>query len=178
MFVNQLNDKEGLYMELLDIYNGENKKTGKFVIRGFDNKNLNENEYISIVQIYIENDQGEFLIEKSSKLTGNKYLPVGGHVSHGESATDAIVRETKEEISFDITNEDYTYIGYIVDDFRIRNIFYLKKNLNLNSLIYQKSEVEEVSYVSIKQINDYIDKGLMHPSHKKIIEMINKYNNK
>ena len=79
-------------MELLDIYDQNGIMTGKTVERGKQNQVLKNNEYVAIAQIYIENKHGDFLIEESAKNTDEKYVPVGGHLAHGETATETIIR--------------------------------------------------------------------------------------
>lgn len=162
-------------MEILDVYDKDGKLTGKTVRRGYQDKELLDNEYVAIAQIYIENDKGEYLIEESAKKTGNRFLPVGGHISHGETPTSTILREVEEEIGLDITNENVVSLGYIISDVRLRFIYYLKKNVDINSLSFQKEEVLNVSYKSVDEINDLIDQGLMHHSHRKMISRIEEY---
>ena len=85
-------------MELLDVYDQKGNPTGKTVERGKQNQFLNNNEYVAIAQIYIENEKGEFLIGESAKNTDEEFVPVGGHLSHGETAVETILREAKEEL--------------------------------------------------------------------------------
>jgi len=73
-------------MELLDVYDQKGNPTGKTVERGKQNQFLNNNEYVAIAQIYIENEKGEFLIEESAKNIDEEFVPVGGHLSQGETA--------------------------------------------------------------------------------------------
>ncbi len=55
-------------MELLNVYNQKDNPTDKTIERGKQNQFLNNNEYVAIAQIYIENEKGEFLIEESAKI--------------------------------------------------------------------------------------------------------------
>ena len=54
-------------MELLDIYDNDGNVTGRTIVRGDKTAKLNENEHIAVAVIFIENDKGEFLIQKTSK---------------------------------------------------------------------------------------------------------------
>ena len=164
-------------MELLDIYDKNGNKTGKTVERGKQNQVLKDNEYVAIAQIYIENKDGDFLIEESAKNTDEKYVPVGGHLSLGETASETIIREAKEELGIDISNENIVNLGFVVSNGRIRNLFYLKTDINLQKLILQNSEVKSVSYMNIKTIKDLINKGLMRPSQKLLLERVINYKN-
>ena len=53
-------------MEILDIYDDNGKVTAKTVIRGDKSVSLSNNEHIAVAVIFIENDKGEFLIQKTS----------------------------------------------------------------------------------------------------------------
>lgn len=165
-------------MELLDVYDINGEKTGKIIERNDIYSGLKEGEYVAIAQIFIENDKGEFLIEQSAKKTGNRFLPAGGHISSGENAYETIIREVKEELGLDLSNENVVDLGFIHCDERLRNIFYLKKNIDLSELTFQKEEVLNVSYMSIDKIKEFVDEGLMHPSHNIIIKKILEFKSK
>ena len=154
-------------MELLDVYDDLGNVTGRTVVRGDKSVKLNEHEHIAVAIIFIENDKGEFLIQKTSKEKGGHYSTTGGHINHGEDAFSTIVREVKEELGVDISNDNIISLGHICVDFPVRFMFYLKKNINLNDITLQKDEVESVSYMSVDKIKNILDKGLMHKGHYK-----------
>ena len=162
-------------MELLDVYDDKAIKTGKVVERGTNDTNFKRGEHIAVAIIYIENDNNEFLIQKTSKEKGGLYSSAGGHVNHNEEPIDTIKREVKEEFGIDISNDNIISLGYLVYDFPVRFIFYLKKNIDINKVVLQKDEVESVSYMSIDEIRDIIDKGLMHNAHAKVLEKVLEY---
>lgn len=165
-------------MEILDIYNNKGEVTGKTVDRYDEEYVFAENEYMAIAQIYIENNAGYYLIEESAKKTGNRFLPVGGHIAHGETPYETIVREVLEEIGLDISKEDIADLGFIVDDSRVRFIYYLKKDVDISTLTIQPEEVKSVKYMTVDEIKDYIEKGLMHPSHNILVKMVLDYKNR
>ena len=162
-------------MELLDIYDSLGNKTGSVVERGNKKETFKDSEHIAVAIIYIENDKGEFLIQKTSKQKGGYYSSTGGHIKHGEDALDTIIREVKEELGIDISSDNIISLGHICVDFPVRFMFYLKKNIDLNSLTLQKDEVESISYMSIGKIKDILDKGLMNNGHYKVFEKVLEY---
>lgn len=162
-------------MELLDVYDDRGNKTGKIIERGNSYEYLNDNEHIAVAIIYIENDKGEFLIQKTSKEKGGHYSSTGGHINHGEDALDTIIREVKEELGIDISNDNIINLGHICVDFPVRFIFYLKKNIDVSSLTIQKDEVESVSYMSVEKIKAALDEGLMHKGHYRVLEKVLEY---
>jgi len=117
------------------------------------------------------------LIQKTSKQKGGIYSSTGGHVNHGEEPIDTIKREVKEELGVDISNDNIIDLGYIIFDFPIRFIFYLRKNIDLNDVILQKEEVDSVSYMTHNEIRNIIEKGLMHKAHSKVLERVLEYKN-
>lgn len=162
-------------MELLDVYDSLGNKTGRVVNRDNKDEIFNKDEHIAVAIIYIENDKGEFLIQKTSKKKGGHYSSTGGHINHGEDAFNTIIREVKEELGIDISNDNIISLGHICVDFPVRFMFYLKKNINLNDIILQKDEVESVSYMSVDEIRNLLDKGLMHKGHYKVLEKVLEY---
>lgn len=167
-------------MELLDVYNEKGEKTGKVVERSVDDSSFVNGERIAVAIIYIENDKHEFLIQKTSKQKGNIYSATAGHVLHNEKPIETIIREVKEELGIDISNEDIVDLGCLVVDFPVRFIFYLKKNIDLNELFLQKDEVQEVMYMSEKEIRTEIEKGTMNKDYVQsiMLDLVLDYSNK
>ena len=103
-------------MEYLDLYYIENDKlTGKTIVRGGE---VPEGRYFNVVICYMENSNGEFLIQRASIQKGHKCSSTGGHVQAGQTLNEAMVREIKEEIGIDKEGDDLD-IGfnskYVID---------------------------------------------------------------
>lgn len=152
-------------MELLDVYDNNGNLTGRKVIRGDKTAVLEENEHIAVAVIFIENDKGEFLIQKTSKEKGGEFSSTGGHVDSGETPLMAIKREVKEELGVNVDNEQIEEYGFLLYDKPIRYLYYLKKNIPLDNLLIQKDEVEYVEYMSVSKINELIESNQMLKSH-------------
>lgn len=162
-------------MELLDIYDNNGNKTGRVVVRGDKSIALNENEHIAVGAIYIENDNGKFLIQKTSKAKGDNYSSTGGHIDSGETPLESIKRETKEKLGLNIDNDNIVELGYLLYDKPIRFMFYLKKNVALDELNIQEDEVDSVKFMTVDDVNNLIEKGLMVESHAKIFKKVLEY---
>ena len=74
-------------------------------------------------------------------------------------------------------NDNIIDLGYLIFDFPLRFIFYLNKDIDLKDVTVQEDEVESVVFMSIDEIKENIEKGLMHKAHGRILEMILKYKN-
>ena len=152
-------------MELLDVYDSYGNVTGRKIIRGDKTALLDKNEHIAIAVIFIENDKGEFLIQKTSQEKGGEFSSTGGHVDSGETPMMAIKREVKEELGVNVDDEQIESYGFILYDMPIRYLYYLKKNIPLDELVIQKDEVAYVEYMSISKINELIENNQMLKSH-------------
>ena len=152
-------------MELLDVYDDNGKITGRTIVRGDKTAILNEHEHVAVAVIFMENDNGEFLIQKTSKEKGGLFSSTGGHVDSGETPLEAIKREVKEEIGVNIANDDIEEYGFLSYDKPLRYIFYVKKNIDINDIKVQKEEVDYVSYMSVNEIINLIETDNMLKSH-------------
>ena len=146
-------------MEYLDIYNEKKEKLNKKIKRG---DKLLDNEHILVAVIFIENSEGKYLIQKTSKEKGEKYATTGGHVLSGETPKTAIIRETKEELGLDVSNEN---IGDLLFGIPFGEIYYLKKDLDIAKLKLQQEEVEQVEYLTKTEILKLIETEKMVKSH-------------
>jgi MutT/NUDIX family protein len=149
-------------MEYLDIYNEKKEKLNKKIKRG---DKLLDNEHILVAVIFIENSEGKYLIQKTSKEKGEKYATTGGHVLSGETPKTAIIRETKEELGLDVSNENIIYIGDLLFGIPFGEIYYLKKDLDIAKLKLQQEEVEQVEYLTKAEILKLIETEKMVKSH-------------
>lgn len=166
-------------MELLDLYDDNGKVTGKTIVRGDKSAKVEPNEHIALATIFIENSEGKFLIQKTSKEKGDVFSTTGGHVDSGETPLDTIIRETKEEIGVSIDSDEIEEYGYMMFDMPLRFIFYVKKDVDVSDLKLQKEEVDYVKYMSVEEIQDLIQSGQMLKSHAILFnELLSKLNNK
>lgn len=152
-------------MEILDIYDDDGKLTGKTIIRGDKSVSLSENEHIALSVIFIENSEGKFLIQKTSKEKGGEFSSTGGHVESGETPLEAIKREVNEELGIDIIKDNIEEIGYILYDMPIRYIYYIKKDIDINKVKLQKEEVDYVNFMNKEEIEELINNNEMLKSH-------------
>lgn len=61
-------------MEILDVYDNNGNLTGRKTVRGDKSEVLSENEHIALAVIFIENEDGEFLIQKHLKKRVANFL--------------------------------------------------------------------------------------------------------
>ena len=123
-------------MELRDILDEFGNKTGKTGERG---KPLNQGEYYLIVDVWIINNQDEFLISKrvpTAKPEPNRWQPTCGNVVAGEDSISAALREAKEELGIMLNPENGEMIKrYIAWDNAIIDVWLFRQNVNIDEVV-------------------------------------------
>lgn len=150
--------------ELIDVYNSKKEKTGKIVERK-RGASLEKGEYIISVTCWVINKDGKILLtqRKHGKHNGGKWEPTTGLVVSGESSLQGIVRELNEEIGISINKSEIRLIKEIVEERTdisfFRDIYLVKKDIDLNAIKYNDGEVVNVKYVTIDEFNSMILKN-------------------
>ena len=150
--------ENGKYGEYTDLYDENKNLTGEKLFREKGTKLIvPKGRYSVVVLVFIENSKGEFLFQMTSKRKKNVWATTGGHVKSGQTSKEAIIEEIKEELGIDINeNEIKLFKTYKYDD-AFKDVFYIKKDIDINSLTYQEDEVEYVKYLTKDEILDLIN---------------------
>ena len=139
-------------MEYLNLYDKFGNLTDEKGIRGVKSDKL-----VGIVIIFIENSQGEFLIQKTSSSRNSVFATTGGHVGFGSSFDEAVVNEVREELGIDISNEKIIEVNTYIREYYVQKVYYLKKDIDKNDITIQEDEVEYVEWLSKEKINELIE---------------------
>ena len=149
-------------MELWDIYDRNRNKTGKIIKRG---ERMLEGEFHLIVHIWIKNSNNEFLIQQRSEKVKNPlvWCTTGGSAVSGEDSFTAALRETKEELGIDLTNEK----GYLFEEgiYEEDNQQYISDtylyfiDLDPSKLKLQKEEVKQAKFEKMSVIKQMMEDG-------------------
>lgn len=150
-----ISNKKGEYTDLYD----ENKNlTGEKLFREKGTKLIvPKGRYSVVVLSFIENSKGEFLFQMTSKRKKNVWATTGGHVKSGQTSKEAIIEEIKEELGIDINADEVKLFKTYKYDDAFKDVFYIKKDIDINSLTYEKDEVEYVKYLTKDKILDLIN---------------------
>lgn len=151
-------------MEIRDLYDKDKKLTGKTIYKG---EEIPEGNYIIVVLTMIRNSKGEFLIQKRSKQKNGLYGATGGHCKTGETGLQGAITEVKEEIGLDVKPEEMKLLHELREDDKqvFFELYFLQKDIDLNTLKLQEEEVESVEWMSIDRINELINENLFFPNH-------------
>ncbi len=150
-------------MEMVEIYNRFREKTGQIKER----KELKEGEYRISVHIWILDSQNRILIEKRSekedKFPG-MWAQVGGGVKAGETSKDTVFQECKEELGYEVQEENLFYIASYIRTRDIVDVWLVKQNVIIEELKLQDDEVAEVRLVTLDEFDQIIERGEAVPS--------------
>lgn len=161
-------------MEIRDLYD-ENKILTKETIK--KGEKVPKGRYYITVVVWIQNNNNEFLIQKTSKEKGSYYSTTGGHPKSGETSIQGIVTEVKEELGLDINPKNLTLFKTIKTEDDFVDLYYLKQDIDLKGITLQKEEVEEASWMTQKEIESLIkNKQFLAPHidfYKDCLEYLN-----
>ena len=147
-------------MEYRDLYDENRKLTHEKIKKGDEVPN---GRYYITVAVFIQNSKDEFLLQINKKY--NMWTTTGGHPKAGETSLDGIITEIKEELGIDVNKEDLNLFKTIKTEDDFVDLYYLKKDININDITKQDEEVEDVKYFSISEIKELIRNNMFLPPH-------------
>lgn len=153
-------------MEYLDLYDEKCKRIGKTILRGSE---IPDKCYIMITIIFIENSNHEYLFQLTSKEKGGVWATTGGHVKSGDDSFNTILREVEEELGYELNPERIKLIHRGMSNGRIFDVYYIKEDIDIEKLTLQKEEVDQVKWLSKKDIEALVKEGLIRLSNVKIM---------
>ena len=141
--------------------------------------------YHKAVVVFIINSKNEILIQQRSnnkKLWPDKWdITAGGHVDAGKFGYEAVIRETKEEIGIDISDDCITKVLEVKPNEKkpkFTDIYFVIKEVDIDDIKLQLEEVSEVKYVSLDELveiyrNDNPD-FINHSFFPELIDIVSK----
>lgn len=158
--------------ELIDVLDENGVKTGEVLTRKEVHK---RGLWHRAIAVAIVNEENQILMQQRSynkdKNAGMWDISVAGHISSGQDALTAASREINEEVSvnlgFNVDIKEFRYMfsyrkeemfkeDYIERQFY--DFFILRKNgLKAEDIKIQESEVEQIKFVNISELNEMIE---------------------
>jgi 8-oxo-dGTP pyrophosphatase MutT (NUDIX family) len=152
--------------ELRDLYDIDHKLTGKAIRKG---EPVPDGFYIIVVLIFIENNDGKFLVQRRShKFKDGKLATTGGHVKTGETSVEGILEEVREEIGLNLRPSDLTlYFAGREDSTHVFfDDYYAKIDIeDITKLELQDNEVDEVLWMTPDEIYAACETGEFLSNH-------------
>lgn len=151
--------------ELWDIYDCSYNKTGRLHERG---SAMNKGEFHLVVQIWLINNKGEFLISQrvDTGESDGMWHTTGGCAVSGDDSLVAALRETKEELGINLdpkngklfmqnivkhTNDDGAMFG---------DVWVFRQEVDISSVVFQPDEICDAMWASKEKISKMIDDGI------------------
>ena len=137
-----------------------------------------EGKYIVVVLVFIQNNDGKFLIQKRSERKNGKYATTGGHPKSGESSIQGILTEVKEEIGLDLNpkNLQKYYSGKSEEKRVFWDDYYIKMEIeDITKLKLQKEEVESIEWLSKEEIEELMKQDKFFKNHYEEFENLLKW---
>lgn len=152
-------------MEKFELLDKDGNKTGKIITSPeIDDKSLiPQGYYVAIVGVLIINNENEVLLERRSKLKKidpGKWGICGGKIDYNEDPITAGIRETYEEIGVLLNKDEMKMLCVNKSETAYFNIFYVRKNIDINDCKLQKEEVDELRYFNIEKLGQLYDEGV------------------
>lgn len=145
-------------MEYWDVYDKKGKWKRRVIRKG---ERLKNDEYHIIVEGWILRDDGNFIIQRRAldkkSFAGMWYCSAGGSVISRETPKEGMVREFKEELGIDISEEELHLKRIITEKNTIFYIFLVRKNISLGEIKLQEEEVMDVDLADPNKIRKMVE---------------------
>lgn len=145
-------------MEYWDVYDKKGKWKRRAIRKG---ERLKNDEYHIIVEGWILRDDGNFIIQRRAldkkSFAGMWYCSAGGSVISRETPKEGMVREFKEELGIDISEEELHLKRIITEKNTIFYIFLVRKNISLDEIKLQEEEVMDIDLADPNKIRKMVE---------------------
>ncbi len=137
--------------------------------------------------LWLLTPDGRVLLQRRSLAKENHPglwdVSVAGHVSAGETAVEAAVREAEEEIGLALRAEELRHVATIAEESVLRGgtyidrehheVFVCRRELDLGALKLQEDEVDEVALVTLAEFRARVRGGdpslVPHPGEYELL---------
>jgi isopentenyl-diphosphate delta-isomerase type 1 len=153
-------------MELIDVLTSEGAPSGR--VKRKDEVHR-DGDWHRAAHLWIATPDCRVLLQRRAlekeSWPGLWDISVAGHISAGEDARDAIVREALEELGLAVAAADLTHLGtlryqaainggrYIENEFH--EVFFIRREVDLNTLVLDPHEVAAAALVALSEVDDY-----------------------
>lgn len=153
-------------MEILDVLNPDGTPAGRTKRKDEAHR---DGDWHLAAHVWLATRDGRVLLQRRASVKENWPdlwdISVAGHVSAGESAIDAAIREAQEELGLTLRAEELTYLGrlryhavlnggaYIENEFH--DVFLAFREVDLAALVLDPLEVAEVALVRPEELVRY-----------------------
>lgn len=147
-------------MELLDIYDENQRLTGKVRRRGEHRK---PGEYGLVVCVWVYDGRGHLLLTRRAqeKSFAGTWENSGGAAQAGEDSLTAIRRELWEETGIAADPTEFEYLDTSRDGSNFFDHYCLCRNIPLERIKLLPGETDDVMWASFDKVHSLIEQGKM-----------------
>lgn len=152
--------------ELIDVLDGDGAPTG---LRKPKRSVHRDGDWHRAAHVWIALDDGRLLLQRRALVKdswpGLWDISVAGHVSAGETAVEAVIREAHEELGLRIDPAELRFLGtlryrcVLRDDYvenELHDVYLLRRrDLDPGALVLDPEEVAEVALVPLEELARY-----------------------
>lgn len=148
--------------ELWDILDENGNKTGGLHERG---KLMQEGEYHLVVNVWIRNDEGEFLISRRSKDKGHIWHTTGGAAVAGDDSLTTALKEAREEIGVTLDQKSGQFFKRMSVPHEkgggsaFVDIWLFRQEVDMNTVTLQVEEICDAMWASEAEIRQMAEAG-------------------
>lgn len=158
-------------MDIYDLYDDLGNPVGERAPR---NTPLPKNRNILVAHVYIQNDEGLYLIQKRSmrkEILPGMWDVTTGAVLAGEDGKQGAIREALEEVGLRLEPVQMRHLGFCVKPPALWDVWYASAKFRKENCVLQNSEVDEIRLVSKKEMLElFAEQGHRPQSYLKKLE--------
>ena len=151
------------FVEYRDLYDENRNPVNKKVMR--DGKVPKGLKYVTVVVFIYNKYTNEWLMQKRTKDKGGKWATTSGHPVSGQTSIEGMVTEIKEELGLAVKEEELNFITTVNRKEKFADIYYLEKDVDLNKLNIQKEELDDIKWMTQKEIEELYKAGKFKKTH-------------
>ena len=114
----------------------------------------------------------KWLMQKRSKVKGSKWATTSGHPKFGESSIDGMITEIEEEIGIKVEKEELTLVTTQRRKDKFVDIYYMEKDIDIESIKLQKEEVSDVKYLTDRDVEKFYEAGKFKKTHYEYFKLL------
>ena len=150
-------------MEYWDIYDKDGNFTGR---KNGKYEKWDKDEYHLATEVWVINSKKQILIQQRSEkcqLLPGIWALTTGRVVSGETTRQGCIRELKEELGIEAKEEECNLVKSLLKNRlgMIWDIYFLRKDVELEDVTLQKEEVSRVKLVNTDEFRDMLKEGIM-----------------